>query len=266
MKSSVACLVVALTLFPLLARAQDESAPPDAGVRADAENTDQDAPAEPDPAESHSSDRGESLIDLNPEWGQLGSDDTGDALRDAAPGGAEQDAEGEGQQNAGEDTVLESPVRYTFQVVASLCVVLALFLLGAWAFQRFGRRSHLMAPAELGQVIGKLHLTPNTTLHFVRTGGQVLVIGVTPNAISPIANFDVRDFESREEPPDSSERATSDDNVSDFLQELRMQQGKMAGAANDADAENEDEDIASIKGDIARLQRMLREKPDEPHS
>ncbi|MDK1022001.1 MAG: flagellar biosynthetic protein FliO, partial [Candidatus Hydrogenedentes bacterium] len=71
-----------------------------------------------------------------------------------------------------------------------LCIVIALILIVYYGLWRWGKKVPLLAGASLGTVLGRIHLERGTTLHFLRTGGRVLIVGVNGNAVSLVADFD----------------------------------------------------------------------------
>jgi flagellar biogenesis protein FliO len=187
---------------------------------------------------------------------------------------------GEAQTDAGAVTEAEadsggyrddSLFEQSLQFAMWFAICLAVLVLVLWALQRLGRRTRLLPAADLAQVIGRVYLDKTAVLHFVRTGGKVLVVGVTPNAVQCIAEFDSEIFSDQmaagagNEAAGENDKADASAKARKFFEELRTQQGIMGGngpAPHESHA-NPDEEIASLRGDIARLQRMLREASDE---
>jgi flagellar biogenesis protein FliO len=140
------------------------------------------------------------------------------------------------------------------QGFAALCVVIALILFCTYLVKRFGARTPLLAGASLGTVLGKVYLTPKVALHFVRVKDIVLVVGVTPTGISTVAQLNGSLFHDVAPPQD----ARQDDRQMDFLSQLNA-----AGRPPARAAETEDDEIAELKGDLARLQKYLQETTRE---
>jgi len=138
----------------------------------------------------------------------------------------------------------------------ALCVVVALILLSTYAVRRLGARTPLLAGASLGTVLGKVYLTPKIALHFVKVRNVVLVIGVTPTEVSPVAQLSAALFDEVTQP---SATKTHDDRQMDFLSHLNDASGLRPARL----PENEDDEIAALKGDIARLQQYLQETSRE---
>jgi flagellar biosynthetic protein FliO len=181
------------------------------------------------------------------------------------------------------------------QSLGALLLVLGLIYLLTWLLRRFGRRSPLLAGAHYGRVIGRLFLTQRSSLHFVRTGGRVLVIGVGPQSVTLVTEFDEAAFadalgdalEEEGEPSGTPEET----GVTRFVDALRRRMAgtddpepygetpshaprrrddafadaEPSGSAAAREPERRDADngmadeIASLRGDIQRLQAFLRD-------
>ena len=87
-----------------------------------------------------------------------------------------------------------SPAKAAGQALVALCVTLVLILLIYAAAKRWGKRTPLLAGQQLARVIGRVGLSPQASLHFVQTNGEVLVIGVTQQQVSLLRTFDAGDF------------------------------------------------------------------------
>jgi flagellar biogenesis protein FliO len=155
----------------------------------------------------------------------------------------------------------ESGFRAVAEMLMALCIVLGLIVLSFYLIRRFGNRTPLLAGAGLGQVLGRVYLTPKASLHFVRTGGKVLVIGVTQESVQLVETFEATAFEKLTPPPREGEpgddAATLSAKGSAFLAQLREQSDRMRQPVEKDTVD--DGDIATLRGDIERLQRMLRE-------
>ena len=142
---------------------------------------------------------------------------------------------------------------------SSLLVVLALILVLVFLAKKYGKHTPLLAGSDLAKVLGKVYLAPRVSLHFVRTGGKVLVIGVTQNAIAVVGEFDAAAFETEpaETTPEGPAAEPDEASPDSFLDQLKA---SLQGAANTAaPLRDEDADIASLRQDIQRLQRYLEE-------
>jgi len=139
---------------------------------------------------------------------------------------------------------------YMIRSTIGLLSVCGGILLLGYLLRRYGKRNPLLAGQRLGVVVGKVHLGPKAALHFVKTGGRMLVIGVTPNSISHIADFDSEAFELAAE----SDTIKPEESIksNNFLAQLHAQTEELR-------AEPVDDDLASLRGDIQRLKQYLQE-------
>lgn len=144
-----------------------------------------------------------------------------------------------------------------WRVFISLCLVVALIIIVGVVGRKVGKRTPLLAGSKLGSVLGRIQLSRGASLHFVRAGGRVLVIGVTATNTSLVSEFDASAFVREGEGPSLGEDAFSGKSFAARLQDSSksMTQDK---------AENvEDDEIDSLRSDIQRLQKYLREEARE---
>jgi flagellar biogenesis protein FliO len=135
-----------------------------------------------------------------------------------------------------------------------LCVLCGLIILSGFLLKKYGKNTPLLAGMQLGTVLGKVHLGPRTALHYVKTGGRVLVIGVTQTSIALLTDFDAETFETAA-PPEKTRKGKP---FADLLEQLRPE------AEQAAPAEPMDDELASLRGDVQRLRQYLRDSAREP--
>lgn len=145
----------------------------------------------------------------------------------------------------------------------ALCIVIALILIVYYGLRRWGKKVPLLAGASLGTVLGRIHLERGTTLHFLRTGGRVLIVGVNGNAVSLVADFDASAFESYGEDREKASEAAAPFNPDSFLAQLQASSQAMGPRMETEETHVDDDEIAALRGDIQRLQRYLREESRE---
>lgn len=143
---------------------------------------------------------------------------------------------------------------FYLQGLAALALVLALIVLAGVILRRVGRRSALLGGMGLGQVLGRIYLMPRVSLHFVRAGGRVLVIGVAPNQVSVLAEFDAAAFEAAMEKEAPTKEKEQRPGVGNFFAHLKSRVRQSQGDLATIPA-----DIAALRDDIQRLQEYLRE-------
>ena len=147
---------------------------------------------------------------------------------------------------------------YYLQVIGALAFVLFLIWLVAYLTRRVGRRSPFLGGSDYGQVVGRLMLAPGASLHFVEAAGRILVVGVTKDRVALVAEYDAAEFHGEEETPahPALRPAAGHANGGNFLAQLQQ-------SSRAYETPQEDDEIASLRGDIQRLQAYLREESRE---
>lgn len=145
------------------------------------------------------------------------------------------------------------------RVAAALALIVALIIASRLFMMRYGRRSPLLAGSQYARVMGRVYLDPRTSVHFVSISDKVLVLGVTQSSVAHLATFDAKEFGG---PESASSLAThsAEGLPRDFLATLRT-----SSRSIDESPATEDTEIVSLKGDIERLQRYLREGSRGPN-
>jgi flagellar protein FliO/FliZ len=145
------------------------------------------------------------------------------------------------------------------QSLMALCIVLALILCASWLVRRFGKRSPLLAGAELATILGRVHLSPKATLHFVRVDDKVLVIGVTQNNMSLITELEAIPAPEPGIEDDLESAAPPSTGSGAFARQLRRDLERTSGKPMAYDAE-----IATLRDDLHRLQESLKGSSGDP--
>ncbi len=180
-----------------------------------------------------------------------------DALRTEYERGAGADAAPQrpgAPESAAASTDPPTTVEYLMRAFAGLLAICAAIIFLGYGVRKYGKHTPIMAGQHLGRHLGTVHLTPKAALHYVKSGDKVLVIGLTPTAITAIAEFPAAAF-------DAPREGASTDPVSEKTQAFFKQ---LREAAKGAKAETpskpaEDDDIAALRGDVQRLQRHIEE-------
>jgi flagellar biogenesis protein FliO len=135
-------------------------------------------------------------------------------------------------------------------VLLAICGIIVLM---GYAARRFGGKTPLLAGTALGRPMGRLYLDPKTVLHFVETGGRVLVIGASQGSIALITEFEAEAFNAAEETmPRTAVAARPTGGESAVVDALRRKQDAATATPGTPD-------IDSLRGDIQRLKEFLRE-------
>jgi len=194
-----------------------------------------------------------------------------DKAMDEASGGTQTTPQAGAESNpapSAKTPVVKTTLRSYAQGFAALCMVVALILLCNYLVTRFGKKTPLLAGASLGTLLGRLFLSPKASLYFVRVKDKVLIVGVTPTSVSAVAEMDASAFETApvaaplEAKPGARSSVRRDEKTGPspagdkFLSQLK---GFMRTNPPGPRAGREDDEIATLRGDIARLRRELQE-------
>lgn len=139
------------------------------------------------------------------------------------------------------------------RAIMALSVTLAAILI-LWAvLKRWGRRSPLLAGHTLGTIMGRIALSPQASLHFIRVKDEVLVVGVTQQSVNLLRTMDAALFDG--EPGETASPSGRPDEPLDFLSEFRASQEAM----KDAPPHAMDEELDTLRGDLQRLKQYFQE-------
>lgn len=152
-----------------------------------------------------------------------------------------------------DESAAPSPARAAGQALVALCVTLVLILLLYAAAKRWGRRTPLLAGQQLARVLGRVGLSPQASLHFVQTNGEVLVIGVTQQQVSLIRTFDASDFATAAELPLAKAPDAAIEPATSFLAQLKESRAAMGVEAA------ADDDLDQLKGELQRLKQYFQD-------
>jgi flagellar biogenesis protein FliO len=158
----------------------------------------------------------------------------------------------EAAENPAPDAVA-SPMKTVGRGVVALCLTLVLLLLLFAAVKRWGQKTPLLAGQQLARVIGRVGLSPQASLHFVQTNGEVLVIGVTQQNVSLLRTFDASDFETPTEVAALKAPNSVADPATNFLTQLKESRATLGVEAV------VDEDLDQLKGELQRLKQYFQD-------
>ncbi len=239
------CTALTLALFPLLASTQDteelQRTPPPKipPISQDLPEV----PLEEPPPEVATPDT--FMDELGQRWNET------EATSSDGADASEEDAASTGTNS---DSPASDHVVYAFlKGIMALCGTLALFILLLAAVKRWGRRTPLLSGYTLGKVLGRIALSPQASLHFIRVKDEVLIVGATQQSVNLLRVMEADLFE--EENAIAPE--PDDDNAirpANFLAELQASQASL-----DHSSSGMDEELDNLKGDLQRLKQYFQE-------
>jgi flagellar biogenesis protein FliO len=209
-------------------------------------------PAPSDPAasmvEEQATTDAQATDPVDPEIAAIGVEmDKQAAIETAAP------ATSAGGLPAEPNRVSASPLKTVGKGVVALCVTLVLILLIFAAIKRWGKRTPLLAGQQLARTLGRVALSPQASLHFVQTNGEVLIIGVTQQQVTLLRSFESSDFEGAVEAPGDKGSSPAAVPAASFLTQLKESRAAMGVEAV------VDEDLDHLKGELQRLKQYFQD-------
>lgn len=148
---------------------------------------------------------------------------------------------------------------YIIRAIVGFILVIGLlfFVLGGMRF--FVQRGTSQYGRVLGKVIGVISLSPRVRVYFLQSGGKVVALGVSGDRVSMLFSMDEDEFFSNL--PEVGEREegrgrTFQRVLDDVEQRIKE---KSTGEGTAKLSSGLDDDIASLKANIQKLQEVLRE-------
>lgn len=244
------------------------------------ENSSADAPKEEEPVyRATETPEPHGLPESSPRSGDTGQYPPLNELRAAAQASA---------QNPGDDGLAPSPAGANrgslLQAMISLAVVVAAILLLYALLRRLGSRNPLVS-AGGGQILGRTYLAPKASLHFVRVGDRVLVVGVTPQQVNLVTEVDAALLEAAAEPepvpfsprtssarsfgrvlkrlwdrlPSPTPPARAPEPRQEYAEEPDLTPRQTPALRRGPQRENSGDDLAALQLELRRLQRRIEE-------
>ncbi len=182
--------------------------------------------------------------------------------------GAEPGMTGLGETGeTGPGRFLPDMVRPYLQTIMALLIVLAVFILLAYGLRRLGQRASVFPQSNVASVIGRVYLTPRVSLHFIRTGDKVLVVGVGQNEPSLLTEFPAETFEKQQMPAhglaetarDSREGLGQQRPGDEFWAELQAKTRELTREEQSSSSDPDTADVNALRDDIQRLRQTLQD-------
>ncbi|MFP4172957.1 MAG: FliO/MopB family protein [Candidatus Hydrogenedentota bacterium] len=188
-------------------------------------------------------------------------DEGAPAEEDPATGAANPEEPGD----TGPGRFLPDLARPYIQTILALLIVLGVFILLAYGLRRLGQRTSVFPQSNVASVIGRVYLTPRVSLHFIRTGDKVLVVGVGQNEPSLLTEFPADSFEQQQMPAqgfsatgqESRENAGQQRPGEEFWAELQAKTRELT--RDEQNPSSDTADVNSLRDDIQRLRKTLQE-------
>ncbi len=148
---------------------------------------------------------------------------------------------------------------YIFRTIVALVLVLGLLLLVLGSMRFFVQKGASKYGKRLGKVLGVIYLSPRARVYYLQTAGKVVALGVSGDRISLLFSMNEDDFFSNlpdVEEPEEGKAKTFRRVLEDVEQRIKE---KSLGEESTKVSQGFDDDIASLKANIQKLQEALRE-------
>ena len=149
-----------------------------------------------------------------------------------------------------------------WRTFVALLVVLALICLSVFVLKRLIGGAPVFLDQRLGRVIGRIHLSPKAVLYLVKIGGNVLVVGTTPSAISLVAEVTDPEIVSQMEGTRRAEPGSVRVPFAPRVGRLFSRFGEEAQPTVDEEVRFE-EYLRDIKGQMEKLSALIGGAEDE---
>jgi len=159
-----------------------------------------------------------------------------------------------------ETNASENPAYPYLKAVYGALITFALLAAFVYIMHKLRRHSPLLAGGGLAKTLGTFHLTSQASLHFVRIAGKVLVLGVTRENIALVTELDASVLETA---PNQTEAQNGDQPAASFEAQLRTRLDALSAGADGKDKDEIERELGSLRDEIGRLRRYLREDARE---
>lgn len=113
---------------------------------------------------------------------------------------------------------------------------------------------------SIGKIVGVLYLSPRTRIYYVHSAGKVFMLGISGDQMSLLFTFPEDDFFSVVSNEEVSNASMHPKVFSKVLDDVESRIQLQASSGKPEITENIDDEIASLKANIQRLQQAIREE------
>ncbi len=148
-------------------------------------------------------------------------------------------------------------IYYFFRTVIALIFVIGLILVLLGGLRYFSRKTY-SGVKSIGRIVGALYLSPRSKIYYVHSAGKVFLLGISGDRMSLLFTFPEDEFFASV----SNEEDTSfqQKTFSKVLEDVETRLQSRASSEKPEFVENIDDELASLKANIQRLQQAIREE------
>ncbi|MGC9052406.1 MAG: flagellar biosynthetic protein FliO [Candidatus Hydrogenedens sp.] len=167
--------------------------------------------------------------------------------------------EGENVSSNSSNTTETSWIYYFFRTLVALIFVIGLILVLLGVLRYFSNKTH-RGMKSIGKIVGVLYLSPRTRIYYVQGAGKVFVLGVSGDQMNLLFVFSEDEFFASIANEDSTESSYSQKTFKKVLDDVETRIQSQSSSKMPEVSENIDDELASLKVNIQRLQQAIREE------
>ncbi len=164
-------------------------------------------------------------------------------------GGTE--GEGAGKEGTGDAGV--SWIYYISRMIVSLIFVIGLILVLLGSLRYFSQRTS-KGVKSIGKIVGVLYLSPRARIYYVHSAGKVFVLGISGDQMRLLYAFPEDEFFASVAEEEITGSALPQKSFNKVLDEVETRIQAKSSVEKDETVENIDDELASLKANIQRLQ------------
>lgn len=156
-------------------------------------------------------------------------------------------------------TTGNSWIYYFFRTIVALIFVVGLILVLLGGLRYFSNKTY-RGVKSIGKIVGVLYLSPRIKIYYVQSAGKVFVLGISGDRMSLLFVFPEDEFFVSIANEDITDSAYTKKTFSKVLDDVEMRIQSQSSSKMPEVSENIDDELASLKANIQRLQQAIREE------
>lgn len=166
---------------------------------------------------------------------------------------------GENLSSDTSNTTGTSWIYYFFRTLVALIFVIGLILVLLGVLRYFSNKTY-RGIKSIGKIVGVLYLSPRTKIYYVQSAGKVFVLGVSGDRINLLFVFPEDEFFASIANEDITDSSYPQKTFSKVLDDVETRIQSQSASKMPEVSENIDDELASLKANIQRLQQAIREE------
>jgi len=150
-------------------------------------------------------------------------------------------------------------IYYFFRTFVALIFVIGLILVLLGVLRYFSNKTY-RGMKSIGKIIGVLYLSPRARIYYVQSAGKVFVLGISGDQMNLLFAFPEDEFFVSIANEDITDSAYTKKTFSKVLDDVETRIQSQSSSKMPEVSENIDDELASLKANIQRLQQAIREE------